>query len=438
MYYTWIMVGLLGVYVSLFFYLPAQGYLPYVFIFLLLLWLVDWIGTVKRKKIIVQRLFPVPIYQSEKITIRIELTNPSRLGQLIGWKDEPPFVAVISGNQGRIFIPAGGTITLTYELTIPKRGTFQFGDFNIRTSGFLYLFTRQYKVRVSANSSPPALKVYPALSRINSYFHERHINANEGEGTHRCKWFSMGGELVELREFVSGDDFRKINWKVTAHAGKPFINEYAPEKDQNVFLFFDNGRLLFDQADALTSRFDYILDSAMLIAYNVLKHGDLLGALSFNHQVERFLPAGKGIKQLQLLIDSFFDIEAVMAESDYRKAFQFWQLHNNRRCLLFVYTDIGDHESSQELLSLLKVIRRQHLVVCVTLKKQLLIELQDIPITSETTAYQKGIALEFTTQRENQKQVLMNHGIHVLEVEPGNIAKAVTEHYLYMKKTGRF
>ena len=435
MYYTWIMVGSLGVYASLFFYLPAHGYLLYVFFCLLLLWLIDWIGTVKRKKIMAQRLFPIPIYQSEKIAIRIELTNPSRLGQWIEWKDEPPFEAIISGNQGRKFIPAGITVTLSYELTVSKRGAFQFGDFNIRTNGYLYLFTWQYKVRAGANS-PHTLKVYPCLSRIDSCFYEQRINADEG--THRVKWFSMGGELVELREFYSGDDYRKINWKVTAHAGKPFINEYAPEKDQNVFLFFDNGRLLFDQADATASRFDYILDSAMFLAYNVLKQGDFLGALSFNHQVERFLPAGKGIKQLQLLIDSFFDIEAVLAESDYRSVFRFWQLHNNKHCLLLVYTDIGDHESSKELLSLLKVIRRQHLVVCVTLKKQLLTELQDIPITSETAAYQKGIALEFITQRENQKRILMNQGIHVLEVEPGNIAKAVAEHYLYLKKTGRF
>jgi uncharacterized protein (DUF58 family) len=431
MNYSWVTVGLLIIYAGLFFYLPAQGYLLYAFFSLLSLWFLDRLSAVKCRKLSVQRLFPVPVYQSEQCTVEIVITNPSRFGQRIRWKDEPPFAVTVSGEQGKAFIPAGGAVTLSYSLTAPKRGTFQFGDLNIRTNGFLYLATLQSKIKL-----PQDLKVYPKLSKLSPDFLER--QASQDEGTHRAKWFSMGGELVELREFVTGDDYRKMNWKVTAHIGKPVINEYAPEKDQNVFLFFDNGRLLFDQMDESGSRFDYILDSAMLLSYNVLKHGDLLGALSFNHHVERFLPAGKGVKQLQLFIHSFFDLEAVMLESDYRGAFQFWQVHNNKRCLLFIYTDIIDGESSRELISHLTVISRHHLVVCVTLKKQLLNRLLDLPITSETTAYQKGIALEFLAQRENQKRILMNHGIHVLEVEPGNIAKAVAEHYLYLKKTGRF
>ena len=35
-----------------------------------------------------------------------------------------------------------------------------------------------------------------------------------------------GFEFAELREYVYGDDVRKIDWKTTAKLGKPFIKIY--------------------------------------------------------------------------------------------------------------------------------------------------------------------------------------------------------------------
>ena len=35
-----------------------------------------------------------------------------------------------------------------------------------------------------------------------------------------------GFEFAELREYVYGDDVRKIDWKTTAKLGKPFVKIY--------------------------------------------------------------------------------------------------------------------------------------------------------------------------------------------------------------------
>ena len=72
------------------------------------------------------------------------------------------------------------------------------------------------------------------------------------------------------------------------------------------------------------------------------------------------------------------------------------------------------------------------------LKKSVLEILGQKTIYSESDAYQKGIALEFLNQREQQKNILSSMGIRVLEVEPKSISRTVVEHYLFFKKTGRF
>jgi hypothetical protein len=98
MYFTWIFIGLLILYSSLFFWLPITEYPAFAFLGLITLWFVDWMVTIKRKKLTVQRIFPVPIYQNHKTLIQIAIFNPSRFGQRVVWKDEPPFEASISAN----------------------------------------------------------------------------------------------------------------------------------------------------------------------------------------------------------------------------------------------------------------------------------------------------------------------------------------------------
>ncbi len=45
-----------------------------------------------------------------------------------------------------------------------------------------------------------------------------------------------GFEFAELREYVSGDDVRKIDWKTTAKLRKPYIKIYKEERELNVVI----------------------------------------------------------------------------------------------------------------------------------------------------------------------------------------------------------
>ena len=42
-----------------------------------------------------------------------------------------------------------------------------------------------------------------------------------------------GFEFTELREYVYGDDVRKIDWKTTAKLNKPFVKIYKEERELN-------------------------------------------------------------------------------------------------------------------------------------------------------------------------------------------------------------
>lgn len=432
MYFSWYFISSLIVIALLCLVVPSGWFLWYAFLVILGFWSFDAWYVLKKVKIEVKRSFANPAYQHQKTTVTLTVINHSRIGLKIRIKDEPPFAVHCENPTGFLSLDPLGSNEFSYPIVPPKRGLFPFGCVNLRYNGRLSLFTYPIKVRLDDE-----IEVYPDLGHIGHY-HLNHLMGSNLEGPHHRKIFGVGGELVELREFVNGDDYRRINWKVTAHRGKPIINEFEPEKDQNVFLLFDSGRLLYDQVNEENSHFDHILDSAFLLAFNVISRGDMIGAMSFNCNVDRFLPVGKGMVHLQLFVKGFYDLEAKMVESDYREAFGFWQAKAKKRSLIFVYTDLLERESSRELVTHLQLINRHHLVVCVLASHQQLEEVLEQPIATESDAYYKGTAYELLTERTKLKNWLSNTGIKVLEVNSANIRQAVVEHYLFLKERGIF
>lgn len=432
MFVTWNMIALWAGCAILMIFLPAI-HPRWIFYCLLAAFLGDLIFTLREPKFTVVRHLVQPAYQHREHEITVAVTNPMHRAVQLYIKDEPPFeVSVNSPPSGWLAIAPGETALFSYRISAAKRGTFFFANLNIRYSGRLGLFCRVYAIPLTQR-----LDVYPDLEKLN-YTAFNLIHPSEVNGEHRRKIHSLSGEFSQLREFTPGDDLRKVNWKVTAHFGKPIINEFEPEKDQTVFLCFDTGRLMYDQLNQSHNRMDYLLDSAILLSYQIIEHGDMVGALGFNAAVTRFVPPGKGKQHLQLLINQCYDLQASLIESDYHDAFTFLQNRLNKRCLLFVYTDILELESSQELVAYLKILSRRHLVVCVMLRKDYLKKIADLPVTDETSAFQKGVALDLIHESRQSIRWLSLHGITILEADPGTIAKTVTDHYLYLKRKGLF
>jgi uncharacterized protein (DUF58 family) len=435
MYFTWNFLFLLFGYAGLLWALPQATPLGWWLTPLLLgLWLLDWQSARKQPRLTAERIFNTPAYQNQVSQVVINITNPLRRQLRLEYKDEPPF-AVTFGEQlphGRVIIPPGGVISVAYPITCPQRGRFDFGVLNLKYPGAWRLY--QQIEQLSLKNA--VLEVYPNLAKISQPPAGSSLKSVT-PGTYQRRMFWSSGEFAQIREYISGDDYRKINWKGSAHLGKPVVNEFEPDQDRQVYLLFDTGRLLFDKVTGATqSRLDYILDSGLLLAYNIMTWGDQFGALSFNARAERYLPAGKGRHHLQLLVKTFFDLQPVMVESDYREAFSFWQSKVNKRCLLFVYTDLADAESARELITNLILIGRRHLVVCVILRQEYLAVTLAQPLQDEASAYLKATAWELRRERADLIQLLSLNGIKVLEVTSTNIRQTVAEYYYFLKRQG--
>jgi len=63
-------------------------------------------------------------------------------------------------------------------------------------------------------------------------------------GSQRLRKIGQSMEFEQIKDYVTGDDIRTINWKATARRGLLMVNNYVDEKSQQVYCIIDKGRLM--------------------------------------------------------------------------------------------------------------------------------------------------------------------------------------------------
>ena len=111
-------------------------------------------------------------------------------------------------------------------------------------------------------------------------------------GEYRSVFRGQGIEFAEVRAYQQGDDFRSIDWNVSARFGHPFVKSYAEEREITLLLVVDqSGSLHFGQP---LSKAAVAVEVAAVLALAAARHNDRVGALLFADRVEHVVRPAKG------------------------------------------------------------------------------------------------------------------------------------------------
>lgn len=77
-------------------------------------------------------------------------------------------------------------------------------------------------------------------------------------------------EFEQIKEYVTGDDVRTINWKATAKAANLMVNQYQDEKSQPIYSIIDASRVMKMPFNGLTL-LDYAINSTLAFSNVALK-----------------------------------------------------------------------------------------------------------------------------------------------------------------------
>ncbi|MEO6437025.1 MAG: DUF58 domain-containing protein [Tepidisphaeraceae bacterium] len=91
--------------------------------------------------------------------------------------------------------------------------------------------------RFSARSRFLDLRALAALAHTR-FVTTHHIEGNYS-GRHRSKQQGGAAEFVDFREYSAGEDLRRLDWKVLARTGRPYVRLYQDEVNLNCTVVLD-------------------------------------------------------------------------------------------------------------------------------------------------------------------------------------------------------
>jgi len=111
-------------------------------------------------------------------------------------------------------------------------------------------------------------------------------------GEYRSVFRGQGIEFAEVRAYQQGDEFRAIDWNVSARMGHPFVKTFMEERELTLLLIVDqSGSLHFGRP---YTKAGLAVEVAAVLALAAARHNDRVGALLFADAPEYVVRPAKG------------------------------------------------------------------------------------------------------------------------------------------------
>ena len=181
------------------------------------------------------------------------------------------------------------------------------------------------------------------------------------------------------------------------------------------------------------AKLDYVVNTALMLAYVAAASDDKIGLMAFDADVRVFLPPAKSKAQVYQIVESLYNMEARMVESDYREAFQNLATRWRRRSLVVLFSDLVDPDSSAQILDAVPMIEDLHRVVCVTVSDPNILAAAKAVPDQAAGVYQKAVALQVLQERRQAISILKRRGVWTIDSPPEDLSADLINHYLDLK-----
>lgn len=162
-------------------------------------------------------------------------------------------------------VRAHGQVTLRYRLAGRQRGRFAIGPLEVRLRDPFGIAARGHRF----GSIDHAI-VYPAVWRLPAGLPLGGIIGAGGEG--RPRLIASGDELANVREYVRGDDLRKVHWRSTAHRGKVMVRQDEAPQNPRATVVLD-ARPDVHHGSGPHASFEMAVSAAASATYHVSERG---------------------------------------------------------------------------------------------------------------------------------------------------------------------
>lgn len=122
-------------------------------------------------------------------------------------------------------------------------------------------------------------------------------------GLHRSPYLGFSMDFAEHRQYMPGDDIRRIDWKVFARSDRFYVKEFEAESNTNFMAILDVSRSMNFGTTGVT-KFDYARYLGACLTYFANKQRDRVSFASFDDDIIDYVPpSAKHLDTILHIID---------------------------------------------------------------------------------------------------------------------------------------
>ncbi len=376
----------------------------------------------------VRRVMPEPFSLGEHEEVKVVIENSAAAGLLATIADHAPADLTPQPREVAGTFDRKGRLELTYSTTSPRRGAYKFGPVDLQVSRRDGWWRRQVRLQ-----HPHEVAVFPNVVAIKRMQLTLRRGLRVMAGLRRARPPGASTAFAGLRDYVRGDDIRRVSWTATARRDHPVVVEVEAERGQQVMIAIDCGRLMTAPAGEL-EKLDHAINAALMLAWVAQAYGDRVGLMTFDDRVTSFIKPERGSAQLRRITEELYAVKPEYVEPDFGHPFTHLSLRLGRRSMVVILTDVQDPEASKELVAHSLRLAARHLVLVVAMSDPSVVNARQAPVTTSSRAYEWAAAEEFMASRRESFELLRRGGVLGLDVVAGNLSPALVERYLELKE----
>ena len=180
-------------------------------------------------------------------------------------------------------------------------------------------------------------------------------------GAYNSKFRGGGIEFSEVREYIPGDDVKRIDWNVSARHNNLFVKEFVEENELNVYLILDLSAS--NNFGFIKSKLELSFEVAASLMFLALKNNDKIGLGIFTDSLEKFIPSKKGKKHVIRILKQLIEHEPKSKKTDIMKSLSSLKNKLKRKSVIYIISDFMSDEYEKPL----KFLKLHHQVILINI-----------------------------------------------------------------------
>ncbi|MFF0923127.1 DUF58 domain-containing protein [Rhizobium leguminosarum] len=323
--------------------------------------------------------------------------------------------------------PAGeGEVKTSLDLHLTRRGRYAVNELWLKWPSRLRLLEMIAKMPVGKE-----IAVQPDISPVLSGAIKTQILPLEA-GQKDLRLRGEGSEFHQLREFASGMDPRSIDWKRSARMRSLVVREMRAERNHQIILCVDSGRLMAEQLAGFT-KLDRAINAALAMCWGAGLAGDLVGFYSFDSRPRLFVPALPGRAAFPRLQTVCAGLRYETQETNHTLGLTHLSGRLKRRSLVVIFSDFVDTITAELMIENIQVLARHHFVVYVALRDPMLAKLIEPEETTLDAVARSVAARQILQERRAVMEKLARLGVLCLDSTPEALTSDLIARYIEIK-----